>query len=98
MSKKNETASSVENVVDEQGQGAQQPKPSEMEGATSKTGTASYIDELTKNGQAIIEAKTREELAELVENIPADISYAVGAVGQNYDRGTYQIQVNLTKK
>lgn len=97
MSKKNETASSVENVVDEQGQGAQQPKPSEVKGATGETGTA-YIDELKKTGKVTLTAKTREELTDMVNNIPADISYGVGAVGQDYDHGVYVINVHLTQK
>ena len=56
-----------------------------------------YIDELLKNGTAVLEAPTREALAELVNTIPADCKYAVGAVGQNSERGTYTIQVDIVK-
>lgn len=52
-------------------------------------------DELLKNGEAILSANTRDELAELVNNIPAESRYAVGAVGQTRDLGKYTIQVNL---
>lgn len=52
-------------------------------------------DELLKNGEAILSANTREELAELINNIPAESRYAVGAVGRTRDGSKYTIQVNL---
>ena len=52
-------------------------------------------DDLLKNGTAILEAPTREALAELVDNIPADCKYAVGAVGRKGDGSAYTIQVDI---
>ena len=52
-------------------------------------------DDLLKNGTAILEAPTREALAELVDNIPADCKYAVGAVGCKGDGSAYTIQVDI---
>ena len=55
------------------------------------------IAELLLNGTAIIEAPTREELAELVNNIPADCRYSVGAVGRKADGSAYTLQVDIVK-
>ena len=54
-------------------------------------------DDLLKNGTAILKAPTREALAELVDNIPADCRYAVGAVGRKQDGSAYTIQVDIIK-
>jgi hypothetical protein len=54
----------------------------------------SVYDDLLKNGTAILEAPTREALAELVDNIPADVKYCVGAVGQNPTTGTFTLRVD----
>jgi hypothetical protein len=51
-------------------------------------------DDLLKNGTAILEAPTREALAELVDNIQADVKYCVGAVGQNPTTGTFTLRVD----
>lgn len=56
-----------------------------------------YVEELLKSGTAILKANTREGLAELVNNIPADCKYMAGAVGRN-DLGEYTLQVDLIKK
>ena len=63
----------------------------------AESGSATFND-LLKNGTTVLEAPTREALAELVNNIPADCKYAVGAVGQNFERGTYTIQVDIVKQ
>ncbi len=57
----------------------------------------SVYDDLLKNGTAILESPTREALAELVDNIPADCKYAVGAVGRKGDGSAYTIQVDIVK-
>lgn len=54
-------------------------------------------DDLLKNGTAVLSAPSREELAELVNNIPADCKYAVGAVGRKQDGSAYTIEVDLIK-
>ena len=54
-------------------------------------------DDLLKNGTAILEAPTREALAELVDNIPADCKYCVGAVGRKGDGSAFTIQVDIVK-
>lgn len=55
-----------------------------------------YVGELLHTGQATVTAKSREELAEMVDAIPADCSYAVGAVGYNSESGMYCLCIHLT--
>ena len=57
----------------------------------------SVYDDLLKNGTAVLSAPSREELAELVDNIPADCKYAVGAVGRSHDGSSYTLQVDIIK-
>jgi hypothetical protein len=52
-------------------------------------------DDLLKNGTAILTAKTREELAEMVNDIPADCSYIAGAVGFNPETGAFTLRVDI---
>ena len=57
----------------------------------------SVYDDLLKNGTAILEAPTREALAEMVDGIPADVRYAVGAVGRKQDGSAYTLRVDIIK-
>ena len=57
----------------------------------------SVYDDLLKNCTAILSAKSRDELAEMVNTIPADCKYAVGAVGRSHDGCTYTLQVDIIK-
>ena len=54
-----------------------------------------YIDELLKNGTTILTAKTRDELAEMVNDIHADVRYAAGAVGHNPETGSFTLRVDI---
>ena len=53
-----------------------------------------YVEELLKNGYVTLKAKTRDELAEMVNTIPADVKYCVGAVGQNFDEGCFTLRID----
>ncbi len=55
-----------------------------------------YVEELMKNGKVVLEAPTMETLADMVNNIPADCRYSVGAVGHKAE-GTYVLQVDIIK-
>ena len=57
----------------------------------------SVYDDLLKNGTAVLEAPTRESLAEMVNGIPADVRYAVGAVGRKQDGSAYTLRVDIIK-
>ena len=63
---------------------------------TPETQQPSVYDDLLKNGTAVLKATTRDELAEMVDNIPVDTKYMVGAVGRNQD-GDYTLQVDIIK-
>ena len=64
--------------------------------SVADTQQPSYIEELLKNGTAILTAKTRDELAEMVNNIPADCSYGAGAVGFNHETGDFSLRLDIT--
>lgn len=55
-----------------------------------------HVAELLLNGTATLKAKSRDELAEMVNDIPADCHYAVGAVGHNLDTGDFSLRVEIT--
>ena len=63
---------------------------------TTDTQQPSFVDELLKNGTAILTAKTRDELAEMVNDIQADVRYAVGAVGFNPETGAFTLRVDIS--
>ena len=54
-----------------------------------------YVADLLLNGSAVLEAPTREALAEMVNDIPAECKYMVGAVG--YNGSAYTLQVDIIK-
>lgn len=70
-------------------------KKTDTQEQVEKTAPA-FVEELLKKGSAILRAKTREELAEMVNNIPADVKYGAGAVGRN-GNGEFVLVVELVK-
>jgi hypothetical protein len=68
-----------------------------MSKTKEETQQPSVYDDLLKNGTAVLEAPTREALAEIVNGIPADVRYAVGAVGRKQDGSAYTLRVDLIK-
>ena len=72
---------------DEQVQQQQEQTPPQMK---------PFVEELMKNGKVTLTAQTREELAEMVNEIPAEVKYGAGAVGFNYDTGIFCLHVSLT--
>ena len=63
---------------------------------TTETKQPAFVEELLKNGTTILTAKTREELAEMVNDIPADCKYMAGAVGFNPETGVFSLRVDIT--
>ena len=55
-----------------------------------------YVAELLKSGTAILIAKTRDELAKMVNDIPADVRYSAGAVGYNPETGVFSLRLDIT--
>ena len=57
-----------------------------------------FIKELLETGTTILTAKTRDELAEMVNNIPTDCSYGAGAVGYTPETGDFSLRLDITNK
>ena len=70
-----------EKTIDEQNQEQNQP---------------AYVAELLLNGTVMLTANTREELAEMVDNIPAECHYGAGAVGKNPETGLFSLRIDIT--
>ena len=87
MSKKTkkETAPEVQNP-EEQTQQPVAEQPANIEPA--------YVKELLEKGVVVLSGRSREELAEMLDNIPADCSYYAGCITKSYDTGLYRLQVN----
>ena len=55
-----------------------------------------FMKQLLETGTTILTAKSREELAEMVNDIPADCSYGAGAVGYNPETGDFSLRLDIT--
>ena len=53
------------------------------------------VDELVNNGTVVLTAKTREELADTVNDIPANVRYGAGAAGYNPETGAFTLRVDI---
>ena len=54
-----------------------------------------YVRELLTNGTVVLKAKSREELAKMVNTIPAETRYGAGAVGRNKETGVYTLRLDI---
>ena len=72
-------------VIEEQNAQAQEKQPA-------------HVAELLLNGTVTLTASSREELAAMVNDIPADCSYGAGAVGRHPETGEYSLRIDLTPK
>ena len=54
-----------------------------------------YVRELLEKGSAVLTAKTRDELTDKVNAIPAEIRYGAGAVGFNPATRIFSLRVDL---
>lgn len=78
--------------VDEQ---TQQPTETQH---TAESGSPAFLKELQEKGTTTLTADSREALAEMVNTIPAEVSYAVGAVGYNAETRLFSLHIDLTNK
>ena len=65
---------------------------------TEQTQQPNFVKELLENGTTTLTAKTPEELAEMLNDIPADCSYMAGAVGKNIETGAFSLRIDLNSK
>lgn len=63
---------------------------------TTETKQPAFVEELLKNGTVILTANSREELAEMVNDIPANVRYGAGAAGYNPETGAFTLRVDIT--
>ena len=70
--------------------------PVSTEQQPAESGSPAFMKELLETGTTILTANTREELAEMVNNIPADCSYCAGAVGYNPETGDFSLRIDIT--
>ena len=63
---------------------------------TEETQQPSYVEDLLKNGTAVLTAKTCDEMAEMANDIPSDVHYGAGAVGFNPETGAFTLRVDIT--
>ena len=68
-----------------------------MSKTTEKEQQPAHVAELLLNGTSVLEAPTTEALAGMVNDIPADCKYSVGAVGRKQDGSAYTLRVDLIK-
>lgn len=71
-------------------------KTTKKQQSPTENGSPAFVEDLLKNGTTILTAKTRDELAEMVNDIPADCSYGAGAVGFNPETGCFSLRLDIT--
>ena len=54
-----------------------------------------FMGELLENGTVILTAKSREEINDMLAEIPADCSYGAGAIGKNPETGDYSLRLDI---
>lgn len=63
--------------------------------ATEEQTQPDFMEELLEKGTTVLTARTRDELAEMVNDIPANVKYGAGAVGFNPETGAYSLRVDI---
>lgn len=62
-----------------------------------ETNEPAFLSELNDKGYAVVSADTIEALATIIDDLPADVHYAVGAVSRNNVTGQYSIRIDISK-
>ena len=63
--------------------------------STEQPQQPAFVQELLEYGTITIMAKSRDALAELVNDIHADCSYMAGAVGYNPETGLFSLRLDI---
>lgn len=56
-----------------------------------------FVKALLEKGTTTLSAPTRDALADMVDDLPAECKYMVGAVGRTQDGSAYTLQVDIIK-
>ena len=57
-----------------------------------------FVKELLEKGTVTITSLTREDFDAMLKEIPADVKYGAGAVGQDRDNGFFVLRLDITPK
>lgn len=55
----------------------------------------SYIQELLSKGHVILRAASRDEFGEMIDNIPASVRYAAGAIQKDARTGLFLLRIEV---
>ncbi len=61
----------------------------------SKAEQPGYVTELLDKGTVTLRAASREELDDQIDNLPASVRYAAGAIGKNPTTGLYTLRIDI---
>ena len=61
----------------------------------AKTEQPGYVTYLLEHGSVILRSDIRDGFGEMINQIPANIRYAAGAVGKDTLTGLYELRIDL---
>ena len=68
---------------------------SKKKSESTETTQPELVGELLENGTVTLTAKSREEINDMLAEIPADCSYGAGAIGKNPETGDYSLRLDI---
>ena len=63
--------------------------------ANAKEEQPGYVTYLLEHGSVILRSDTRDGFAEMIDQIPAEVRYAAGAIGKNPETGVFSLRLDL---
>ena len=61
----------------------------------AKTEQPGYVTYLLEHGSVILRSDSRDGFAEMIDQIPAKVRYAAGAIGKNPETGIFALRLDL---
>ena len=65
--------------------------------ANAKEEQPGYVTYLLEHGSVILRSDSRDGFAEMIDQIPAKVRYAAGAIGKNPETGVFSLRLDLVK-
>ena len=63
--------------------------------ANAKEEQPGYVTYLLEHGSVILRSDSRDGFAEMIDQIPAKVRYAAGAIGKNPETGIFALRLDL---
>ena len=63
--------------------------------ANAKEEQPGYVTYLLEHGSVILRSDTRDGFGEMINQIPAKVRYAAGAIGKNPETGIFALRLDL---